>query len=90
MAGWGQFYLFPNVNPVDLGLFIKKSIFSPQCLESHSYHRILKGFFFFFYYLDLFLDFLFCSIRPEVVKLNSVKGKLINILDFLCSHVISV
>ena len=85
MADMNQFYLFPNVYPVDLVLFIKKFVFFPSDLRA-----TLIIYQTFFYYLGVILDFLARSIRLEVGKRISVKGQIINILDFLGSHMISV
>lgn len=85
MADMDQFYLFPNVYPVDPVLFIKTFVFFPSDLRATLIRRQT-----FLYYLGVILDFLACSTRLEVGKWISVKVQIINILDFLGSHTISL
>ena len=44
MADLDQLYLFPNVSPIDLALFIKRFVFSPSNLRAT---LIIYHFFFF-------------------------------------------
>lgn len=80
-----QFYLFPNVYPSDPVLFLKTFVFFPSDLRSTLSRQQT-----FLYYLGVILDFLARSTRVEVGKWISVKGQVINILDFLGSHTISL
>ena len=70
MADLDQLYLFPNVSPIDLALFIKRFVFSPSNLRAT---LIIYHFFFFFNDSVSFWIFLLVPLAQRLA--NYFKGQ---------------